>query len=147
MFYVATVDTIDHLRPLVNYWNPASRPSQHEDLRVQTIGHVVEAIDGYLLGMVMLIFAFGLYELFIGRIDAAESNDRASRLLLIHSLDDLKERLAQVVLLMLVIKFFEHAFRRDFTQTIDLVYLAIGILLVSGALFLSHQMHQKSHPN
>jgi uncharacterized membrane protein YqhA len=35
-------------------------PAQHEELRTQTIAHIVEAIDGYLLATVMLIFAFGL---------------------------------------------------------------------------------------
>ena len=70
------------------------------------VAHVVEVVDGYLLAAIMLIFALGLYELFVSRIEIAEGSEFAERLLLIRSLDDLKDRLAKVVLLILVVKFF-----------------------------------------
>ena len=104
IFYVATVNTVVHLRSIDDYYKSAPSP-QHEAVRTETISHVVEAIDAYLLAAVMLIFAFGLYEIFISRIDRAKRGDRA-RVLMIHTLDDLKDRLGQVVLLILVVKFF-----------------------------------------
>jgi len=144
MFYVATVDTVGHLRHIGEYTSRMANADQHEEDRSQTIAHVVEAIDGYLLGTVMLIFAFGLYELFISRIDAAEVNHHASRLLSIHSLDDLKGRLGQVVLLILIVKFFENALRiKNYKTVTELVYLAFAILLIAGSLFLAHK---KAHP-
>src|SRR5689334_22263758 len=113
MFFVATVDTFRHV---THIWEYASGGSDQDtaSLRGHIITGIVETIDGYLLATVMLILSFGLYELFISRIDAAEKSDRSSRVLVIHSLDDLKERLAQVVLLILVVKFFEHALTSDF---------------------------------
>lgn len=118
------------------------RTTDHDKLRADTVSHVVEAIDGYLLGIVMLIFAFGLYELFISRIDKAEKDARASRILVIHSLDDLKHRLAQVILLILIVKFFESTLVFEFGRSIELLYLSIGILMVATALYLAHV---KSH--
>ena len=112
----------------------------HDDERSKTVAHIVEVIDGYLLATIMLIFAFGLYELFISRIDVASKHrEMASRLLLINSLDDLKDRLAKVVLLILIVKFFEHALRMSFPNPFDLLELAVGIALVSVAIFLSHR--------
>ena len=60
MFYIATVDL--PLTQITSYLNVPS--AKHEDVRTQIVTEVVEAIDGYLLATVMLIFAFGLYELF-----------------------------------------------------------------------------------
>ncbi|HEY4047800.1 MAG TPA: YqhA family protein [Acidobacteriaceae bacterium] len=53
LFYIATVDL--PLRAITSYLNvPAEK---HEDVRTQIVTQVVEAIDGYLLAAVMLIFA------------------------------------------------------------------------------------------
>ena len=134
MFYVATVDL--PLRAITSYLNVP--PDQREDIRTQIVTKVVEAIDGYLLATVMLIFAFGLYELFISRIDRIEKDDR-TRVLKIHSLDDLKHRLGQVVLLILVVKFFEGALAIKFNSLSDLLLLSVSILLIAIALYLTHK--------
>jgi uncharacterized membrane protein YqhA len=139
LFYIATVDL--PLRAITSYLNvPAEK---HEDVRTQIVTQVVEAIDGYLLATVMLIFAFGLYELFISRIDRIEKDDRA-RDLKIHSLDDLKHRLGQVVLLILVVKFFEGALAIKFNSLSDLLLLSMGILLITIVLNLTHKQPHRS---
>jgi uncharacterized membrane protein YqhA len=53
-------------------------------------------------------------------------------------LDDLKDRLVKVILLVLIVKFFEYALKLNIQSTMDLLYLAIGIMLVSIAVKLSH---------
>ncbi|HEX8694495.1 MAG TPA: YqhA family protein [Longimicrobium sp.] len=136
MFFVATVDVIGLLEHVAHY--AAAAVDERPELRSTIVAHVVEVVDGYLLASIMLIFSLGLYELFISRIEAAEGSEFAERLLLIRSLDDLKDRLAKVVLLILVVKFFEYALQLSFQTPLDLLYLAIGVLLVSAALYLSH---------
>lgn len=100
---------------------------------------MVIVVDGYLLAVALLIFALGLYELFVNKIEIAEGSAFAERLLLIRTFDDLKDRLAKVVLLMLVVKFFQQALQTKYASALDLLYLALGILLVAGALWLSHR--------
>ena len=136
MFYVITVDTISMISHLLHYasLDTAARLT----LRAETITHVVELIDGYLLATVLLIFSFGLYELFISKIDAAESSENSSKVLFINSLDDLKARLAKVVLMILIVKFFEHALTMTFATPLDLLAFAAGIALIGLALYLSH---------
>src|SRR5262249_53903134 len=109
VFYIATVDVFWLLGEVRHYHDVALDAATRTELRASIIAYVVEVVDGYLLAAIMLIFALGLYELFISRIDVAEGSEFASRLLLIRSLDDLKDRLAKVVLLILVVKFFEYA--------------------------------------
>ena len=53
---------------------------------------VVGSIDLYLIGVVLLIFSFGIYDLFISQIDIGRS-DSEVRVLEIKKLDDLKNRI------------------------------------------------------
>lgn len=138
MFWVATIDAVEVVKHLGQYGDTSLSAEVRADLRSMLVAHVVEVVDGYLLGAIMIIFALGLYELFISRIEAAEGSEFASRLLLIHSLDDLKDRLAKVVLLILVVKFFEYALRLEFRTPLELFWLALGVALLALALALSH---------
>ncbi len=138
MFYMATVDAWVMISHLGEYADATLATAERAALRSATITHVVEIIDGYLLATVLLIFALGLYELFISKIDMAETDDVASNVLVIHSLDDLKNRLAKVILMILIVKFFEHAIGMGFDGPLELLYLAAGIALLGLALMLSH---------
>ncbi|HHN73260.1 MAG TPA: YqhA family protein, partial [Thermopetrobacter sp.] len=120
--------------------------SERAILHDQTIKHVVQVIDGYLLATVLLIFALGLYELFISRIDQADTST-SSRILSIRNLDDLKNRLAKVILMILVVKFFDHAISMKFDSSYDMLSFAGGIALIGLALFLTHasERHGGTH--
>jgi len=144
MFFMATVDAYYMLSHLVEYASPALETASRYALRSATITHVVEIVDGYLLATVLLIFALGLYELFISKIDMAEGSETSSNVLLINSLDDLKGRLAKVILMILIVKFFEHAISLNFDSPEALLYLAGGIALLGLALYLSHAAEHKT---
>ncbi len=138
VFYMATVDAYYMISHLGEYASPELDVAARNALRSATITHVVEIVDGYLLATVLLIFSLGLYELFISKIDKAEECETSSNVLLITSLDDLKGRLAKVILMILIVKFFEHAISMVFATPLDLLYLAAGISLLGLALYLSH---------
>jgi len=99
---------------------------------------VVELVDGYLLAAFMLIFALGLYELFISDIDEARRSAASSRILVIDTLDDLKTKLAKVILMILIVRLFEHAVKLRPDNLVELVYLGGTIALVGLALWLTH---------
>ena len=141
MFYMATVDAGYMIAHLSGY--ASLEDTARIALRSTTITHVVELIDGYLLATVLLIFGLGLYELFISKIDQAEQSENASKVLLIHSLDDLKARLAKVILMILIVKYFEFALSMTFETPLDLLLFAAGIALIGLALFLSHAGEHK----
>ncbi|PUB87619.1 MAG: hypothetical protein B6D72_06665 [gamma proteobacterium symbiont of Ctena orbiculata] len=138
MFYMASVDAIYMIAHLGEYASPALSAEQRVDLRSATITHVVEIVDGYLLATVLLIFSLGLYELFISKIEHAEASESASNVLTITSLDDLKSRLAKVVMMILVVRYFEFALGMDFVTPMDLLQFAAGIALLGLALYLAH---------
>jgi uncharacterized membrane protein YqhA len=137
-FYMATVDVAVLLRNLLPYASPTLEPTAREALREATVAGIVKAVDGYLIAAIVLIFALGLYELFINKIDTLQEAARAvPRLVQIASLDDLKDRIAKLILLVLIIEFFQYALKLKYTSPLDLLYLAIGVLFIGGALYLS----------
>jgi uncharacterized membrane protein YqhA len=138
MFYIATVDAGLMLMHLGDYLQTNMDAATRSNLRSETITHVVEIVDGYLLATIMLIFALGLYELFISKIEQAAGSETGSNVLLITNLDDLKARLGKVILMILIVKFFEHAIRMDFHGPLDLLELSAGIALIGLAMYLSH---------
>lgn len=138
MFFTATVDAWFLVSHLFDYASPDLVGEARVSFRSKTVTHVVEIIDGYLLATVLLIFALGLYELFISRIEPAEKSETASSVLIIHSLDDLKSRLAKVILMILIVRYFEHAVSMKFESPMDLLLLAGGIALIGLALYLTH---------
>jgi uncharacterized membrane protein YqhA len=145
MFYISTIDVVSLVQHLGAYHDFTLEAGTRADMRGTIVAHVVEVVDGYLLAAIMLIFALGLYELFVSRIDQAEGSEFASRLLLIRSLDDLKDRLAKVVMLILVVKFFEYAIALEIRSALDLLWLGLGIALIATALLLTHRQSGSSH--
>jgi len=138
MFYMASVDAFYLVSHLGDYLSPDLIGEARKDFRAETVTHVVEVIDGYLLATVLLIFSLGLYELFISKIDQAEESETSSSVLAIHSLDELKTRLGRVIIMILIVNFFEHAISMDFHGAIELLALAGGIALIGVTLYLTH---------
>ena len=67
---------------------------------------IISSIDLFLIGIVLLIFGFGVYELFISEIDFAKGKF-ADSTLKINNLDQLKNKIIKVIIIVLIVKFFE----------------------------------------
>lgn len=132
---VTTIDALTLLGDILAY--TSLDQTMRSAAQSETISNVVAIVDGYLLGAILLIFGLGLYELFVNRIDIAEGSEFANRLLLIRSLDDLKDRLANVILVVLIVKFFQQALKMSYSVPFDLLFLAFGVFLIGAALFLT----------
>jgi uncharacterized membrane protein YqhA len=105
----------------------------HEDI----VAGIIGAVDLYLIAVVMFIFSFGLYELFISDIDQAEGKN-GSKLLAIHNLDQLKDKIAKVIVMVLVVSFFQRVLHTQFTTPLEMLYFALSITaLAVGLSFLS----------
>lgn len=139
LFYVTVVEVYYTLVHLTHY--AGLDDVARAELRANTVAHIVGSVDGFLLAIVLLIFAFGIYELFIADIGCA-ADGRSSKVLIIESLDDLKSRLASVILMILVVIFFEHAIHFQPNGIMDLLYFAVAISLISLSLYLLHKSHE-----
>ena len=103
---------------------------------------LVSSVDVFLFALVLIIFGVGVYELFIANIDPEDKPaDTRPTWLKISSVDDLKSSLGKVILMVLIVSFFKHVLEIDamMWSPLALLYLAIGILLIAGALYLTHK--------
>lgn len=137
--YIAAVDVYYLLTKLGAYADPSLAPDSRAALRSTLVTYLIKAVDNYLIAAILLLFSLGLYELFIGKVNPTESRQLMPRRLQVRSLDDLKDRIAKLILLVLAIEFFQHALELHYTHMLDLLYLAMGVLMVSGAFYLSNQ--------
>ncbi len=93
----------------------------------------IELVDLFLLATVLYVIAIGLYELFI------DDNLPLPTWLEIHNLDDLKDKLIGVVVVVMGVLFLGQLISWDGQR--DLLSLGAGIALVIAALtyFVSHK--------
>jgi len=138
LFVVASVD-VWHVATIVfnNYFGHGEHLKNfHEIIVAELIG----AVDLYLIAIVLFIFGFGLYELFISQIDIAKRS-AASKILEIHSLDELKDKLAKVIIMVLIVGFFKRAMNTTYDGPLEMLYLAGAILGLALAFYFMHKGH------
>jgi uncharacterized membrane protein YqhA len=143
IFYMATVDVVILVQHTMHYADGSLTDEARKALHDSTVSHIVEVVDGYLLAVVLLIFSLGLYELFISDIDQAHGSKASSKILVISNLDDLKSRLAKVILMIMIVTLFEEAINMHISQPIDLIYMGGAIALIALALYLTHASEGK----
>ncbi|KAI5681492.1 hypothetical protein M9H77_02720 [Catharanthus roseus] len=125
----------------------------------QMVLRLVEAIDVYLAGTVMLIFGMGLYGLFISNVnpDVAPDFDRAlkgsslfgmfalkerPKWMKISSLDELKTKVGHVIVMILLVKMFERSKMVTIATGVDLLSYSLCIFLSSASLYILHNLHK-----
>ena len=141
LFVVASADIyhVAHYTFEVMSSSAAHPANFHERI----VGEIIGAVDLYLIAVVMLLFSFGLYELFISKIDPAEHSE-SSGILKIKDLDQLKDKLAKVIIMVLIVSFFKRVIHMNFEGPLEMLYLSLSILALGLALFF---MHKSSDPH
>lgn len=132
VLWMAAVDLAVLVGDAVGYASSSDR----SEVRADLIVGVVKTIDSFLLAAILILMAFGLYELFVSRLDPAHDRRSSPRILLVISVDELKDRIAKLVVLILVIEFFQKSLEAELAQAEDLLKLAGAISLVAIALAL-----------
>ena len=110
---------------------PLNDENFHANLLVKVIG----AVDLYLIGLVLMIFGFGIYELFISKIDIARGNLDVT-ILEVESLDELKQKIIKVIIMVLIVSFFERVLKMNYETPLEMLYFAISILALSLGVYL-----------
>ncbi|MEA3497743.1 MAG: YqhA family protein [Campylobacterota bacterium] len=141
LFIVASVDVFVTAKYVLTTYLTGAHP---EKFHQEIVGGIIGAVDLYLIGVVMLLFSFGLYELFISDIDAAkddEGND--NQILAIHSLDQLKDKISKVIVMVLVVGFFQKVGFTEYNGALDMLYFALSITAVSVGLYFLGKVGKK----
>ena len=132
LFIIASVDIFEVLVYTLNVYLNGLHP---ENFHEEVVSKIIGAVDLYLIAVVMLIFAFGLYELFISKIDAAENSKSGNNILAIHSLDQLKDKIAKVIVMVLIVSFFQKVLHTSYDGALQMLYFALSIGILSVGLY------------
>ena len=109
------------------------------DARVELLLILIEIIDQALMAGLMLMFGFGIYEIFINKIEVnSETGAQHPKLLVIDSIDQLKRKLGSMVIMMLIVKFLSLSTEMVIEEPADLLMYATSVALLGLALFLTN---------
>lgn len=138
LFVVASFDIVEVFKVM---WKFLFHHMHSENMHSEVVSAIIGAVDLYLIALVMLIFSFGVYELFISEIDDMKDS-RQSKILEVRSLDHLKDKLGKVVIMVLVVSFFQRVLYQEYTTALEMAYFAFSILaLCIGLYFLQKGQH------
>ncbi|QKF82540.1 YqhA family protein [Halarcobacter ebronensis] len=132
LFIVASIDIYEVLKYTLDVYLNGLHP---EDFHEAIVSKIIGAVDLYLIAVVMLIFAFGIYELFISKIDVAEDTSNGANILNISSLDQLKDKIAKVIVMVLIVSFFQKVLHTSYNGALEMLYFALSIGLLAVGLF------------
>ncbi len=130
------IGTIDIWSGLVLGFN-GEKPAKEVTLKI--VSYIIGGVDYYLIGIVLFIFAFGIYELFISKIYMRHED--YSSILQSHTLEELKVKLVNVIVVALIVSLFKQMLNLEIQQISDVVYIASAILLISISQYLLHLNH------
>jgi len=140
LFIVASVDIFEVLSYTFNVYANGLHP---KDFHEVIVSKIIGAVDLYLIAIVMLIFAFGIYELFISKIEIAENKETGNNILAISSLDQLKDKIAKVIIMVLVVGFFQRVLHMKYTSALEMLYFAVSIMVLAIGLYFLGKVGKK----
>ncbi len=140
LFIVASVDIYEVLIYTFNVYLNGLHPS---DFHQVIVSKIIGAVDLYLIAIVMLIFAFGIYELFISKIKIAEDKETGNNILAISSIDQLKDKIAKVIIMVLVVGFFQRVLHMEYTSALEMLYFALSIMVLAIGLYFLGKVGKK----
>lgn len=134
LFFAGSLEIFDILR---EYLLVRESHLTHESILITIIG----AIDFYLIGLVLLIFSFGIYELFISELDIARTEEGFSNILEVSTLDDLKNKIIKVIIMVLIVSFFQRILSMEFSTSIDMLAMAVSICVICVGVYFLGRHH------
>lgn len=95
----------------------------HGDARVEI--SMIEAMDEFLVAVGFLVFALGIFELFIKPLDLPCA-------ITFHSLHELKDSLANIIILAMVVTFLQKL--EQVGDSLGILHYALALAVISGVL-------------
>ena len=133
MFVIGAVTTVD---AVLTYLGGHDQAAFSSDAALAATVEIVSSLDQFLLGLVLLVFAFGVYSLWIATDTAPESSRvDAPEWIKVTSITDLKVQLIEVVAVLLAVLFLKGVLSVPETVWSDLV-VPIAVVLLAGSVWL-----------
>ena len=132
MFLLGVTKTV---RAYITFLSQFDDPLEHYPQSVdQAIALLVQAIDSFLIGMVFIIFSYGVTTLFVRRIELPEGS--VFSWVRITNIKNLKVILGELIVIILSVKFLEVVLLNAAEFSYEMLVLPVGVVLLALALKL-----------
>ena len=138
-FILGTQEEIHALHKLFNgYLN--------SEKRILLLGKVVGGIDYYVIGIALLIFGYGVYELIISDIDPRlqDLSQERRNILSITSLEGLKQKLTNVIIVALIVTAFKLMISFQVQSISELLQFCGCVLMLAFSAWLVGKNHKST---
>lgn len=106
---------------------------------------IITSIDFFLIGIIALIFAWSMYELFIRDPNKqCPDTKRVPYSLVVYSFDELKDKLSKIIIILLIITFFRYAFEMSYDTIYELLAFSLSFLFISLSLYFTKKENLKN---
>ena len=134
MFYIGAVKT---LKAFTIYFSGQVGTGVHQHLSSTslTLISLLESLDMFLFALVLMIFAYGIFQLFVitRPLEAGESK---LKWLNVQNISQLKMMLIEVIIVILFVFFLKYTLLHFAGATWEMLILPISILLLSMSLYI-----------
>lgn len=139
MFYIGAAKTFKSFEIYFSTtpFNSVSDHLTHADWAMISL---IESIDAFLFALVLLIFAYGIYQIFITE-HVIESSKQRPAWLQIKNISELKIILIEVIIVMLFVFFLKIIFIHIDEAKWQILVLPISIFLLSLSLYFMKKSH------
>ena len=104
----------------------------------EIIIQLITSVDLFLLWIVTLIVWFTMYEIYL-KSDNAKL--RIPRAFIVNSLNDLKDKLTSVILIILIITYFQYSIQLEYKNSYELLAFAVWIFFISLSIYFSKKKY------
>jgi len=114
-----------------------------EAIEEEVLVKFISSIDLFLFGIILIILSMGSYDLFISKLDPAYEAGATPNWIKFKDVNEMKEPLLHVIIIILVITFFKYIIRYHYASAYELMIIPLGIALIGIGLFLINKADVK----
>jgi len=145
MFIIGFVKTYTAFSVFIVGMNPED-DNFHLSLGDIATTYLIKSLDAFLIALVLFIFAYGVFSLFVSN-PTDESEYKVLKWIKNPSIAHLKNVLAELIVIILFVKFLEIAFIKLDKLDWDILVLPVSILLLAVALKFLDLRHTAEDQN
>jgi uncharacterized membrane protein YqhA len=143
MFGIGAIETYEAFHSLAGFFEEGA---DHDAQIKKSSLMLIRSVDAFLMGLVLLIFSYGIYDLFVSNLEPAHKQFTRPNWLLFNNIGDLKITLTEVVFIILVIIFFEQVLENGamFTENVwSFLIIPVGVILLAVGIAYFHSTAEK----
>ncbi len=122
------------------FWNAIQMFDTIWEQPFQILWLLIDVIDIALLCVIALIIIRWLYEIFLNRLAVQSKDQNQADQILIHDIDELKQKLGKVIIISLIVHVFKHMILFVVYDKRDLVAIAAAVPLLALWLYLVEKL-------